>query len=147
MCTLQLSDLSSLMNKVIKVQNPDGSFGNKNRPVYTSYFLIAMVLFNSVKDPYLFFIKRALKYVLNIGDNRVESYIALKLLGDRSSLNKKEINNIITYRENMDVTGNLIYLYRTLLIKVEKFSFILFNNDMNKHELIYFLFTEILESI
>src|SRR5690625_2880442 len=89
------SELNNLMRQVVKVQNPDDSFGNQNPPVFTSYYLITIVLYKRIKDPLLFSIKRALRYILDIKDNSTESYIALKLMKDRSTLNTKEINNII----------------------------------------------------
>ena len=144
--TSNKSELNILMHKVIKAQNLDGSFGSNNQSVFTSYYLIAMVLDNKVTEPFKFSIKRALAYLIGIKDNSAESYIALKLIRDRSTFNKKELMSIITYRENKDKLGNLIYIYRMLLDDVKSFSKILFNDPLEKHELIYYLFNEIINA-
>lgn len=140
------AELNALIYKVIKIQNPDGSFGDENCHILTSYYLIAMVLYKRVKEPFLLSTKRALTYILTIKDDSPESYIALKLMRARTGFNKKETINVITFRENMDILGNSIYLYNVLLLNVRKFTQILLNEPMDRHQLIYYLFNQIINS-
>lgn len=135
-----------LLAKVIDIQNLDGSFGKRNKSIFTSYYLIAMVLYNKLVEPFTFSLKKALLYIIENQDKTPESYIALKLIRDRTIHNKREISRIITYRESKDMVGNLIYLYRSLIEDVKKFSKIMFNRPMDKYELIYYLFDEILKA-
>lgn len=137
------SDINTLMEEVFEMQNFDGSFGDGEKLLYTSYFLIAMVLYKRVKSPFLLIIKRAVNYILYADEHSSIRYLALKLLKEKTSLRSKEIQNKIVSMEYNDKVGNLRYIYHVFLEDIQKFSLIMFNKPLKKLDLINFLFTEI----
>ena len=135
--------LKELMLEVVASQNADGSFREEDMGLRTSYFIIAMILYKEENKPYAKQIKKAIFYLMNQHENSIEAYIAMKLAYKNDIYKQMEIEDRIKIIDKKDIEGSSKYLYNRLIRDTKKFSSILFNESLDKKELIEHLFKKI----
>lgn len=134
------SVLKELMLNVASMQNANGSF--QENDIKTSYYVMAMLLYKKENKNYTNQIKKAVDYLTAIGNNDLVIYLALKMAIDNNFDGKYTMEKI-NFIELNDELSNFRYIYNILNTNINEFSMILFDKNMNKEELIKYLFENI----
>ncbi|WFA08807.1 VIT domain-containing protein [Tissierella sp. Yu-01] len=132
-----------LMLEIAENQNIDGSIGEVNKGVNTSYFIIAMLLYDEENKPYRKQIKKALSYLLDEHENGLEAYLAMKLAYENDLYSEMNIEDRIERIEKVDGKGNLKYLYGVLNRNIQEFTHITIGNKLETKDFITYLFEKI----
>lgn len=135
--------IKELMLDIASNQNSDGSIGIGEEINNTSYFVLAMVLYDEENKPYKNQINKAVSYLLNSNASGLEIYLPLKLTFEKDIYTNEYIIDKIQEIEAEDIQGNLNYLLNILKTDIEEFSQICFGKTLDKMKLIKYLFEEI----